>query len=71
MRVDRKHLILGVVLAGAMSVSFAGCGSFTDASAAPKANTTVGAPKFRSELPDDPRLKSFDQRVKEQCPVLC
>ena len=72
MRVDRKLLVLGVTLAGAMSVLIAGCGNRQDDLPTPPASTTVGTEiddtvvttKVKSALLADPDIKSFDLKVE-------
>ncbi len=72
MRVDRKLLVLGVTLAGAMSVLIAGCGNRQDELPTPSASTTVGmeiddtvvTTKVKSALLSDPDIKSFDLKVE-------
>ena len=72
MRVNRKRLVLGATLAGALSVLIAGCGDRQDkAAAAPSATITVGTEiddtvvttKVKSALLADPDIKSFDLKV--------
>ena len=72
MRVDRKLLVLGVTLAGAMSVLIAGCDNRQDKLPAAPARTTVGTEiddtvvttKVKSALFADPDIKSFDLNVE-------
>ena len=72
MRVDRKLLVLGVTLAGAMSVLVAGCGDRQEQPSPPPASTTVGTEiddtvvttKVKSALLADPDIKSFDLKVE-------
>jgi hyperosmotically inducible protein len=72
MRVDRKLLVLGVTLAGAMSVLIAGCGNHQDKLPTAPARTTVGTEiddtvvttKVKSALFADPDIKSFDLNVE-------
>ena len=71
MRVDHKLFVLGVTLAGAMSVLIAGCNR-QDALPAPSASTTVGTEiddtvvtaKVKSALLADADIKSFDLKVE-------
>ena len=71
MRVDRKFLILGTALAGAISVFAVGCSPKEQAATAP-ATTTVGTEiddtvlttKVKSALFADPDIKSFDLKVE-------
>jgi hyperosmotically inducible protein len=72
MRVDRKFLVLGVTLAGAISVLIAGCGNRQDEVPKPAASTSVGTQiddtvvttKVKSALFGDPAIKSFDLKVE-------
>jgi len=72
MRVDRKLLVLGVTLAGAMSVLGAGCGNRQDEPRTPLASTTVGTEiddtvvtaKVKSALFADPDIKGVDLKVE-------
>jgi hyperosmotically inducible protein len=72
MRVDRKLLVLGVTLAGAMSVLIAGCDNRQDKLPTAPARTTVGTEiddtvvttKVKSALFADPDIKSFDLKVE-------
>ena len=72
MRVDRKLFVLGVTLAGAMSVLAAGCGDRQEQPSPPPASTTVGTEiddtvvttKVKSALLADPDIKSFDLKVE-------
>lgn len=72
MRVDRKFLVLGITLAGAMSVLIAGCGNRQDESAKSPASTSVGTQiddtvvttKVKSALFADSDIKSFDLKVE-------
>jgi hyperosmotically inducible protein len=72
MRVDRKLLVLGVTLAGAMSVLVTGCGNRQDQPSPPPATTSVGTEiddtvvttKVKSALLADPDIKSFDLKVE-------
>jgi hyperosmotically inducible protein len=72
MRVDRKLFVLGVTLAGAMSVLVAGCGDRQEQPSPPPASTTVGTEiddtvvttKVKSALLADPDIKSFDLKVE-------
>jgi hyperosmotically inducible periplasmic protein len=72
MRVDRKRLVLGITLAGAMSLLIAGCGNRQDESPKPSASTTVGTEiddtvvttKVKSALLADADIKSFDLKVE-------
>lgn len=74
MRVDRKFLILGVTLAGAMSVLGAGCGNRQDEQPKAAASTTIGTEiddtvittKVKSTLLADPDIKSFDLKVESR-----
>ena len=72
MRVDRKLFVLGVTLAGAMSVLAAGCGDRQEQPSPPPASTTVGTEiddtvvttKVKSALLADPDIKSLDLQVE-------
>lgn len=72
MRVNHKFLVLGVTLAGAVSVLITGCGNRQDELPTPPARTTVGTEiddttvttKVRSALFADPDIKSFDLKVE-------
>lgn len=72
MRVNRQLLVLGVTLAGAMSVLISGCGNRQDEPPIRPASTTVGAEiddtvvttKVKSALFADPEIKSFDLKVE-------
>jgi hyperosmotically inducible protein len=72
MRVDRKFLVLGVTLVGAMSVLIAGCGNRQDDLPKPPASTSVGTQiddtvvttKVKSALFSEPDIKSFDLKVE-------
>lgn len=72
MRVDRNRLVLGLALAGAISVVIAGCGNRQDESPTPSAKTTVGTKiddtvvttKVKSALLADADIKSFDLKVE-------
>lgn len=76
MRVDRKLFVLGVSLAGALSLLIAGCGNRQEeaakAPASTPASTTVGTElddtvvttKVKSALLADPDIKSFDLKVE-------
>lgn len=76
MRVDRKLLVLGVSLAGSLSLLIAGCGNRQEeaakAPASTPASTTVGTElddtvvttKVKSALLADPDIKSFDLKVE-------
>lgn len=72
MRVDRKFLVLGIALAGAMSVLISGCGNRQDESSKSPASTSVGTQiddtvvttKVKSALFADPDIKSFDLKVE-------
>ena len=72
MRVERKFLVLGMALAGAIGVLVAGCGNHQDEQSAAPASTTVGTviddtvvtTKVKSALLADPDIKSFDLKVE-------
>ena len=72
MLVNRKILVIGMTLAGAMSVLTAGCGNRQDTAPAPVAGTTVGTEiddtvittRVKSALLADPDIKSFDLKVE-------
>ena len=72
MRVDRKLLVLGVTLAGAMSVLITGCGNRQDELPTRPASATVGrefddtvvTTKVKSALFADPVIKGFDLKVE-------
>lgn len=72
MLVNRKLLVIGMTLAGALSVLTAGCGNRQDAAPAPVAGTTVGTEiddtvittRVKSALLADPDIKSFDLKVE-------
>lgn len=72
MRVDRRLLILGATLAGAVSLLGAGCGNRQDDQPKVSASTTVGTEiddtvvttKVKSALFADPDIKSFDLKIE-------
>ncbi|MEQ1775802.1 MAG: BON domain-containing protein [Burkholderiales bacterium] len=72
MNIDRKHLILGITLMGALSTLITGCGNRQDTVAVPQATTTVGneiddtvvTTKVKSALLGDADIKSFDLKVE-------
>jgi hyperosmotically inducible protein len=72
MRVDRKFLVLGVMIAGAISVVIAGCGNRQGEPAKPSASPSVGTQiddavvtaKVKSALFADPDIKSFDLKIE-------
>lgn len=72
MLVNRKLLVIGMTLAGAISVLTAGCGNRQDTAPAPVAGTTVGTEiddtvittRVKSALLADPDIKSFDLKVE-------
>lgn len=72
MRVGHKFLVLGVTLAGTMSVLVTNCGNRPNETPTPMASTTVGieindtviTAKVKSALFADPSINSFDLKVE-------
>ena len=72
MSVQRKRLVLSLVLAGGAAVLVGGCGKPAQTSVIPPATTSVGieiddtvvTAKVKSALLADPDIKSFDLKVE-------
>lgn len=72
MLLKRKLFVIGMTLAGAMSVLAAGCGNRPETPPAPVASTSVGTEiddtvittRVKSALLADPDIKSFDLKVE-------